>query len=168
MFPGCGCVRFVFVFFLYFFFLCAFIYNLMISGTHLLAPSLSLVISYNEDGYNEDDVRQLLRAPDFEDIWSQLFRLASAYHRAKKKKKNEFQIFTITGASVLLIVHMSRFQAAARKQSFFLFYLLRCTVKMSKSVPHICFFLHVRMLVLQHGEAGLCSSKPQQTRGHAD
>lgn len=40
----------------------------MISGTHLLAPSLSLVISYNEDGYNEDDVRQLLRAPDFEDI----------------------------------------------------------------------------------------------------
>lgn len=87
MFPGCGCVRFVFVFFLYFFFLCAFIYNLMISGTHLLAPSLSLVISYNEDGYNEDDVRQLLRAPDFEDIWSQLFRLASAYHRAKKKKK---------------------------------------------------------------------------------
>ena len=70
---------------------------------------------------------------------------------------------------MLFIVHMSQFQAAARKQRFFiLLQVLRCTVNMSNSVPHICFFLHLRMLGLQHGEAGLCGSKPQQTRGHAD
>lgn len=43
-------------------------YNLMISWNPFAHPSLSLVISYNEDGYNEDAVRQLLYAPDFEDI----------------------------------------------------------------------------------------------------
>lgn len=49
-------------------FIWAFMYNLMISWNPFAHPSLSLVISYNEDGYNEDAVRQLLYAPDFEDI----------------------------------------------------------------------------------------------------
>jgi len=52
MFPGCGGFVFVSLFFLYYMRFHISFNDFWNSFAH---PSLSLVISYNEDGYNEDN-----------------------------------------------------------------------------------------------------------------
>lgn len=161
MFPDCGCIRFVFVFF-FFRFIWVFMYNLMISWNPFAHPSLSLVISYNEDGCNEDVVRQLLYAPDFEDTWLKLFCLAKSSLKSYQDR-SKWILFYGTHEPV---------PSSSWKVNFLLFcffklvQVLRFTIKMSKLIFHTCLF--VCMFVLQYREAGLCGSKPWQNHRHAD
>ena len=62
-------------------------------------------------------MRQLLRAPDFGDIWSQLFCLASAYRCAKKKVSD----FYHNGSKCALYCAHEPVSSSSQKAKFFCF-----------------------------------------------